>query len=111
MSASLSMRGKGATMVMRSLILATALGVSDGALAAKADLDYERLRSSLAQLKGDAVLGGLAPAEISLAQHVLEQDGEQPIRQWQVHGRHAVRRAPEQIEPLTAGTGRGTQIS
>jgi len=67
----ISRRSPGVKVALHGLIFAAALSVSAGAIAAKADLDYERLRSSLAQLKADPVLGGLAPAEISLAEQSL----------------------------------------
>ena len=55
----------------RLLIVFLALGASAGAWAAKADLDYERLRNSLGQLKADGTLGPLAPSEIALADQAL----------------------------------------
>ena len=63
--------------ILRGAMLALALCASAAAVAAKVDLDFERLRSSLAQLKSDPVLGGLAPAEISLAEQALAVLAEQ----------------------------------
>ncbi|TLY52350.1 MAG: hypothetical protein E6K53_04550 [Gammaproteobacteria bacterium] len=42
-----------------------------GIAQAKDDLDYDRLRGSLNQLRDDRVLGALAPAEIALAEQSL----------------------------------------
>ena len=58
-------------LVARLLIVFLALGASAGARAAKADLDYERLRNNLGQLKADGTLGPLAPSEIALAEQAL----------------------------------------
>jgi len=49
------------------LALLGCLGVAHG----KDDLDYQRLRGSLNQLRDDRVLGALAPAEIALAEQTL----------------------------------------
>jgi len=56
-----------------AMALALVLGLlaSIAAFAAKADLDYERLRNSLSQLRSDPALGGLAPSEIALAEQAL----------------------------------------
>lgn len=43
-----------------------------GVLAAKPDLDYERLRASLDSLAADPVLGKLAPAERTLAEQAVQ---------------------------------------
>jgi len=57
-----------------------ALVASAGAWAAKADLDYERLRNSLGQLKSNAALGPLAPSEIALAEQALAVLAQQSDR-------------------------------
>jgi len=57
--------------------LLLAFATAGAAHAAKPDLDYERLRSSLNQLSGDRVLGPLAPAEIALAEQALATLAEQ----------------------------------
>ncbi|MEP6939859.1 MAG: OmpA family protein [Rudaea sp.] len=74
MSSFLKSRGRTA---LRGVILVIALCASLEASAAKADLDYERLRNSLAQLRADPALGELAPAEISLAEQALAVLAEQ----------------------------------
>lgn len=55
---------------LRFVAMALLLGVA-GFAHAKDDLDYDRLRSSLNQLRNDRVLGALAPAEIALAEQSL----------------------------------------
>lgn len=57
--------------------LLLAFAAAGAAHAAKPDLDYERLRSSLNQLSGDRVLGTLAPAEIALSEQALATLAEQ----------------------------------
>lgn len=54
---------------LRTALLAAALIA--GAAQAKDDLDYQRLRGSLNQLRDDRVLGMLAPAEVALAEQAL----------------------------------------
>jgi outer membrane protein OmpA-like peptidoglycan-associated protein len=48
------------------------LGLAGSAGAAKRDLDYERLQSSLNQLAADPVLGAQAPAERALAEQAVQ---------------------------------------
>ncbi len=59
------------------------LALVGAAHAAKPDLDYERLRGSLNELRNDPALGALAPAEIALADQALatlaEQGGESKL--------------------------------
>ena len=55
----------------KGLVVFLALAASTGAWAAKPDLDYERLRNNLGQLKADGTLGPLAPSEIALAEQAL----------------------------------------
>ncbi len=62
---------------MRVGLVALAIAGTATAWAAKADLDYERLRNSLGQLTADAAIGSLAPAEIALAEHALAALAEQ----------------------------------
>ena len=58
---------------MKRLLLAMALALfAIGAYAAKQDLDYERLRASLASLAADPKLGNLAPAERALAEQAVQ---------------------------------------
>jgi len=52
-------------------VLAAALLACAAAAQAKDDLDFQRLRGSLNQLRDDRVLGTLAPAEVALAEQVL----------------------------------------
>ena len=56
---------------MRCALAALLLVSSVTAWAQKADPDYDRLRGRLSQLTGDRTLGGLAPAEIALAEQAL----------------------------------------
>jgi len=55
----------------RFLAILLLIGAST-AIAAKHDLDYERLRASLNALAADPVLGGLAPAERALAEQAVQ---------------------------------------
>ena len=55
----------------RFLALLLLIGASS-AIAAKHDLDYERLRASLNALAADPVLGNLAPAERALAEQAVQ---------------------------------------
>ena len=72
---------------MRRLFLATLLiGVAAGAMAAKHDLDYERLRANLDTLAADPMLGRLAPAERALAEQAVQALAEGGSR-----GEHAHR--------------------
>lgn len=64
-------------IVATGLIVALALFAGATAWAAKADLDYERLRNTLGQLKADPALGALAPSEIALAEQALAVLAEQ----------------------------------
>lgn len=62
-------------------IAAIALLLACGiAAAAKTDLDYERLRSTLNDLAADPVLGPLAPAERALAEQAVRAVGEHSVR-------------------------------
>jgi outer membrane protein OmpA-like peptidoglycan-associated protein len=56
----------------RMAVLCLLLAGLSSALAAKPDLDFERLHASLAQLAADPVLGPLAPAERSLADQAVQ---------------------------------------
>lgn len=48
------------------------IGIAGGSLAAKRDLDFERLQASLDSLAADAKLGSLAPAERALAEQAVQ---------------------------------------
>lgn len=58
-------------------VLWLTLALVGAAHAAKPDLDYERLRGSLNELRNDPALGSLAPAEIALADQALATLAEQ----------------------------------
>lgn len=57
---------------MRTLLLLLLAIASTSVVAAKRDLDVERLRASLDQLAADPALGPLAPAERALAEQALQ---------------------------------------
>ena len=78
------------------VMLAFALA-SLSAWAAKADLDYERLRNTLGQLKNDPVLGVLAPSEIALAEQALAVLAEQGGKGGRMHD-HLVYIAERRID-------------
>jgi outer membrane protein OmpA-like peptidoglycan-associated protein len=59
-------------MTTRTMCGAILLLACSGAFAAKADLDYERLRGMLDSLSSDPVLGPLAPAERALAEQAVQ---------------------------------------
>jgi len=56
---------------LRRVAFVLLLALAGAAWAQKDDPDYDRLRGSLNQLTGDRALGGLAPAEIALAEQAL----------------------------------------
>lgn len=59
-------------MTMRSILGFVLAFAVCGVLAAKPDLDYERLRASLDSLAADPVLGKLAPGERGLAEQAVQ---------------------------------------
>ena len=61
------------------------LAVMTGAVAAKHDLDYQRLRASLDALAADPVLGQLAPAERALAEQAVQSLAEGGGRSERAH--------------------------
>ena len=56
---------------LRRVAFLLLLALAGTAWAQKDDPDYDRLRGSLNQLIGDRTLGGLAPAEVALAEQAL----------------------------------------
>jgi outer membrane protein OmpA-like peptidoglycan-associated protein len=63
---------KSLTRGIFNLVFAMAFAVFATSAHAKADLDYERLRSSLNALSADPILGPLAPAERILAEQAVQ---------------------------------------
>jgi outer membrane protein OmpA-like peptidoglycan-associated protein len=70
-------QGRPVRVIQRVIIAMLLMGGIGAANAAKPDLDYERLRGSLNQLRDDRVLGALAPGEIALAEQSLAVLAEQ----------------------------------
>lgn len=65
------------TVRLAAILLAATASL---AFAAKSDLDYERLRATLAELSADPVLGPLAPAERALAEQAVQALAERGVR-------------------------------
>lgn len=65
---------------IRTLVGVTLAIVASTAMAAKTDVDYERLRASLNALSSDPVFGPLAPAERILAEQAVEALVDKKVR-------------------------------
>ena len=68
---------------MRPLLLLAALAFAGGAVAAKRDLDLERLAGTLDKLQPDAAL---APAEMAAARAAVEELGKARGKDERAHG-------------------------